>query len=158
MTKWYKQIDTRNYDGKNRLEHRVVMSRHLGRALGSGELVHHINGDKRDNRIENLELTNRRQHPTLHAIEKLEKYGKKCLAKSCELLTLNVNGLCHGHSTTQGLWAKNRGHVTGWNVKQWLREYRPRIFRKCKVSGCYVLTASQSGLCRKHHNRKKCLL
>ena len=39
------------------LEHRKIMQDHLGRKLTRSEVVHHINGNNADNRLENLELT-----------------------------------------------------------------------------------------------------
>jgi len=48
------------------LEHRLIMEEYLGRYLLPKELVHHINEDKLDNRLENLKLVSRPEHTDIH--------------------------------------------------------------------------------------------
>jgi len=71
----YKKI-TRN--GNSILEHRYVMEQHLGRKLSLNENVHHINGNRLDNRIENLELWIKSQ-PCGQRAEDLVKWAKEIL-------------------------------------------------------------------------------
>jgi hypothetical protein len=61
------------------LEHRIVMARHLGRPLETWECVHHKDGNKQNNIIDNLQLVIRQSHITCGMENEKEKHYIKTI-------------------------------------------------------------------------------
>jgi len=64
----YKYKRIRISRSETRDEHRIIMEKAINRTLSFNECVHHKNGNKRDNRLENLEIISRSEHMKLHKI------------------------------------------------------------------------------------------
>ena len=65
------------------LEHRAIMENKLGRLLTKEEIVHHINGNGKDNREDNLELLKVKEHNDYHSKEKKRKHRIKLVCAFC---------------------------------------------------------------------------
>lgn len=63
------------------LHHRIIMENHLNRLLSTTEVIHHKDGNKHNNSIDNLELMTNQEHAKLHA--KVGRSFVTCICPNC---------------------------------------------------------------------------
>jgi hypothetical protein len=92
-------------------EHRLVMEEHLGRKLESYEIVHHKNGNKKDNRIENLEVITQSEHVGIHLTK--DKSNRICYQCGSNNTGVDKNGWhkWYKHFIWENEWVCNKCYM-----------------------------------------------
>ncbi len=94
--------------GKWVFEHRKIMEDHLGRRLGADEIVHHVNEDRADNRLENLRIVDRAWHQRHHVATRPD-------IDDDAILQLLRRGWTYAQFAAEGIWQRRVARVKRQN-------------------------------------------
>lgn len=135
-----------NVNGSVKYTHRRVWEEHFGK-IPDGFIIHHKNGDKNDNRIENLILMTRADHMSLHAsIKRGEKWNGEQLTEEQKRRIKHeyyLKNKSHSQKRSKKYYEEHRKEilkrVKEWRKnnlekrKKWLNENRDRLREQARL-------------------------
>ena len=148
------------------LEHRIVIENSLGRLLNPKEVAHHKNGDRKDNRLENLKVMKRKEHCSKHGLKQgrlwvvlkcpecakiFEKPKNKSFLQQGTSYT-TCSPQCRGRFSRkmqlQGITIELERAISG-NLVSKYRKYSTTIPSKPLTMGCVEAIRPQSGMAKR---------
>ncbi|MEK6881049.1 MAG: HNH endonuclease [Nanoarchaeota archaeon] len=108
-------------------EHRLIIEQYLCRYLNKDEHIHHINGIKTDNRIENLQIINNSNHIKLHHSEK--EYG---LMKNFKNVNWKGGIYINNQKEYHKKYSKKWGEINKDKINKQKRRYRKKNIKKLR--------------------------
>ena len=103
-------------NGKTVPEHRIIAEYKIGRSLNKEEVVHHINRNSLDNRLENLQIMHHQAHSKLHGQDKLGKNNPVFRIKDRQAWLEKLQILSHGETN------KNYSGITNDKIVEMIKE------------------------------------
>ena len=121
--------------------HRVVMENELGRLLDRDEIVHHIDGDKKNNELSNLQVMSSAKHSSYHSLERWEGNRAERIELVCPNCkrTFKIRLKQYGHrkknNKTEAIYCSIRCATIGKPQPRKLNPNKVREIRKLAADG-----------------------
>lgn len=134
-----------NYE--NIREHRFNIEKEIKRKLFFWEEVHHINGIRNDNKLENLVVIPNTEHVRFHTFLK---------HRNLEINKINLEKICRKESDYYYRFTKKDFKLATINYPLTEKSFlsQKKLQKKCKCKNC-INFAITIGLCSKHYQRKR---